>query len=291
MMRGLVSLPSIIGNRRSRLIGDGLTFIVLAPLAILFVLPFFWMVMTALKGPEELYVYPPRLLPAVWHWDNFVQAWTAVPFGRFFVNSAIIAGAATAGQILTCSMAAYSFARLHFPGRDRIFLAYIGTMMIPFPVLIIPLFAVMMNLHLVNTLAGVFLPAMFGAWGTFLMRQYLLTLPREIEDAARIDGCSYFGIYWRIVLPLVSPAIATLAIFTFVTTWNEFLWPLIIINSVDNKPVSLGLTMFQSHLMGQTPWNLVMAGTTLSMLPVVLVFLIGQRYYVRGIALSGLHGQ
>lgn len=290
-MRGVTSIASVVGDRRSRLIGDVLAFIVLAALAILFVLPFFWMVMTALKGPDELYVYPPHLLPTVWHWDNFVQAWTAVPFGRFFINSAIIAGAATAGQVLTCSMAAYSFARLHFPGRDRIFLAYIGTMMIPFPVLIIPLFIVMMNLQLVNSLAGVFLPAMFGAWGTFLMRQYLLTLPREIEDAARIDGCSYFGIYWRIVLPLVSPAIATLAIFTFVSTWNEFLWPLIIINSVDNKPVSLGLTMFQSHLVGQTPWNLVMAGTTLSMLPVVLVFLIGQRYYVRGIALSGLHGQ
>jgi multiple sugar transport system permease protein len=280
----------VIGKKGSRLIGDVLAYLVLALLGIVFMLPFLWMVSTSLQGLDEVYAFPPHFIPEDIQWSNYVEAWNALPFDRFFLNSLIVSGATTVGAILTCSMAGYSFARLRYPGRDKIFLAYLATMMIPFPILMIPLFIIMRGMSLVDTLLGLILPAMFSAWGTFLMRQFMLNLPKEIEDAARVDGCGFFGIYWRIVLPLIKPVIATLGIFTFLMTWNEFLWPLIMISSIEDKTLPLGLTMFQSRLAGRTPWNLVMAATTFSIIPVLIVFILGQKYYVRGITMSGIKG-
>jgi multiple sugar transport system permease protein len=277
-------------QKRSQRIGDVLAYLVLSALGLTFAVPFLWMVSTSLKSLSDAYAYPPHFVPQVIHWENYLQAWQALPFSRFFLNNAIISLASTAGAIVTCSMAGYSFARLRYPGRDRIFLAYLGTIMIPFPVLMIPLFIVMRNLHLVDTLPGVFLPAMFSAWGTFLMRQFILTLPKELEEAARVDGASFVGIFWRIILPLIKPVIATLGIFTFLSSWNQFLWPLIMINSIDNKTLPLGLTMFQSQQLGRTPWNLIMASATFSIIPILIVFVLGQKYYVRGIALTGIKG-
>ena len=211
-------------------------------------------------------------------------------FTRFFFNSLFVACATTAAVVLTSSMAGYSFARLRFPGRDLLFLAYLGTIMIPFPVLIIPLFILMRQLGLVDTLAGLILPAAFTAWGTFLMRQFMLSIPREIEEAARMDGASFWRIYLQIILPLSRPVIATLGIFTFLGSWNDFLWPLIMISSVESKTLPLGLTMFQSQIPIKTPWQLVMAAATFSVIPVLFVFVLGQKYYVRGIATTGLKG-
>ena len=189
----------------------------------------------------------------------------------------------TAGVLFTSSLAGYSFARLRYPGRDQLFLIYLSTMMIPFAVRMIPLFILMRTFGWVDSLARSIIPGMFSAWGTFLMRQFMLTIPRELEDAALIDGCSFFRIYWRIILPLTMPALATLGIFHFMGSWNDFFWPLIILNSMSNKTLPLGLAAFQAMAAMKTPWHLVMAASVLSVLPIIIVFMLGQKYYVRGI--------
>jgi multiple sugar transport system permease protein len=279
--------PSV---RRRRLVGNLVATVVASVIGLLFVLPFLWMLSSSLKDLSEIYQFPPRLIPERIQWTNYIDAWNALPFDIFFANSFIVSVTTTVGVVFTCSLAGYSFARLRYPGRNQIFLAYLATMMIPFPVLMVPLFVIMRNLHLVDTLWSLILPAIFTPAGTFLMRQFILTLPRELEEAARVDGCGFFGIYWRIVLPLMKPVIATLAIFTFLGSWNEFLWPLISISSIENKTLPLGLTMFQSQLSGRTPWNQVMASATFTIIPVLILFVLGQKYYVKGIVTTGLKG-
>ena len=277
-------------TKRRRKVGNTIAFVVAALIGVLFFVPFAWMVSSSLKDLSEIYTFPPKFLPEQIKWSNYADAWNALPFDTFFVNSLIVATVTTVGVILTCSLAGYSFARLRYPGRDKIFLAYLATLMIPFPVLMIPLFIIMKNLQLVDTLWSLILPAIFTPAGTFLMRQFILSLPKELEEAARVDGCGFFGIYWRIVLPLMKPVIATLGIFTFLGSWNEFLWPLITISSIDNKTLPLGLTMFQSRLAGRTPWNQVMASATFSIIPVLIIFVLGQKYYVKGIVTTGIKG-
>lgn len=277
-------------TRTQRRIGDVAAFIVASAVGVLFFIPFAWMVSTSLKDISEVYAFPPEFLPETLKWSNYADAWNALPFDIFFLNSLIVAVVTTVGVVLTSSMAGYSFARLRYPGRDKIFLAYLGTLMIPFPVLMVPLFVIMKNLQLVDSLWSLILPAIFTPAGTFLMRQFILTLPRELEESARVDGCGFFGIYWRIVLPLMKPVIATLGIFTFLGSWNEFLWPLITISSIDHKTLPLGLTMFQSRLAGRTPWDQIMASATFSIIPVLIVFIVGQKYYVQGIVTTGIKG-
>jgi multiple sugar transport system permease protein len=273
-----------------RRVGDVFALLAASAVAVLFLIPFLSMVSTSLKTMPEVYQVPGSILPQVFKWSNYVDAWRALPFNEFFLNSIIVSVTVTVGVIATSSMAGYSFARLRYRGRDKIFLAYLGTIMIPFPVLMIPLFIIMRNLHLVDTLGAIILPALFTPVGTFMMRQFILSLPRELEEAARIDGCGFFAIYWRIVLPLMKPVIVTLGIFTFLSSWNDFLWPLITINNVDSKTLPLGMTMFFTRVAGQTPWNQVMAAATFSVIPVLVLFILGQRYYVKGLAPSGIKG-
>lgn len=277
-------------NRTRRKIGNVAAFVVASVIGLLFFIPFAWMVSTSLKDISEVYAFPPKFLPKALKWSNYTDAWHALPFNIFFLNSIFVSVVTTVGVVLTSSMAGYSFARLRYPGRDKLFLAYLGTMMIPFPVLMVPLFVIMKNLQLVDNLWSLILPAIFTPAGTFLMRQFILTLPRELEESARVDGCGFFGIYWRIVLPLMKPVLATLAIFTFLGSWNEFLWPLITISSIENKTLPLGLTMFQSRVAGRTPWDQVMASATFTIIPVLIVFILGQKYYVRGIVTTGIKG-
>jgi multiple sugar transport system permease protein len=187
-------------------------------------------------------------------------------------------------------MAGYAFARLRFPGRDKIFLIYLSTMMIPFAVRMIPLFVLMKTFGWIDSLYALSFPGLFSAWGTFVMRQFMLTIPRELEDAAFIDGASRVQIYWRIILPLTKPALATLGIFHFMGSWNAFLWPLIIISSQNNKTLPLGLAAFQAMVAMKTPWHLVMAAAVVSILPILVIFVLGQKYYVQGIVTSGLKG-
>jgi multiple sugar transport system permease protein len=286
-----MNVLSITQSQRSRrLIVDTLAWLVLASLGIFWMIPFLWMVLSSFKTLPEVYAFPPRFLPDHWMWSNYVEAWTRLPFGTYFRNSLTVAVLVTLGQLLTCSLGGYAFARLRFPGRDIIFLGYLATMMVPFSVVMIPLFILMRYLGWLDSLRALIVPALFSAYGTFLMRQFMLTLPRELEEAAKIDGCGYFGIYWRIVLPVCQPVMATLAIFTFLNHWNDFLWPLIMINSEEQRTLPLGLAAFQAMEVLKTPWHLIMAAATFSIIPVIVVFVGGQKYYVRGIVTSGLKG-
>ena len=207
----------------------------LSIVGIIFIMPFAWMVANSVKDIRGIYKFPPEFIPEVWHFENYTEAWTATHFDIGFLNSALVAAAVVLGQLITASLAGYSFARLRYPGRDKIFLLYISLMMVPFTVLLIPLYIQMRAFGWVSTLPAVIVPFLFTPWGTFMMRQFMVTIPRELEDAARIDGCGFFRTYWLIILPLTKPALATLAIFTFVNTWNSYQWPLIVLAKAKSK--------------------------------------------------------
>jgi multiple sugar transport system permease protein len=276
--------------RRNKITVDSIIYGTLIVICFIMATPFIWMVVSSLKTSGEIWQYPPVFLPKTIKWSNYVEAWKSLPFDRFFLNTLIVTICVTVAQLFTCSLGGYAFARLKFPGRNKIFLGYLATLMIPFPVIMIPLFITMRYLGWVDSLIGLIAPGLFSAWGTFLMRQFMLGIPSDLEEAAKIEGCSFWGIYWRIILPLCKPVLATLGIFTFLGTWNDFLWPLIMINSIPNKTLPLGLVMFQARVAAETPWHLIMAASCFTVLPVLILFIIGQKYYVRGIAISGMKG-
>jgi len=251
--------------------------------------PFLWMLSTSLKSESEVLIYPPTWIPSVFVWQNYVEVTRLLPFGRFVLNTTIVAVTVTCLEMITSSLAAYAFARLKFPGRDKLFLLYLGTLMIPGQVTLIPNFLVISWLGWVDTYAAMIIPAAFSAFGTFLLRQFFLSIPEELEHAARIDGCSYFGIYRHIILPLSGPALATLAVFSFMTQWNAFLWPLIVTNKETMRTLTVGIRYFGDDAPGQ--FNYLMAGTMMSIIPILVVFLLLQRYFVRGIAMTGMGGR
>jgi len=290
MMRSAKHKGSLFGQKQTTLLMDLLVYVVLSVVGIIFILPFAWMVANSFKDLRGIYQFPPTFIPEVWHPENYIDAWTATHFDSGFLNSAIVAAAIVIGQLFTASLAGYSFARLRYPGRDKIFLLYISLMMVPFTVLLIPLYVQMRYFNWVSTLQAVIVPFLFTPWGTFMMRQFMVTIPRELEDAARIDGCGFFRTYWLIILPLTKPALATLAIFTFVTTWNSFQWPLIVLGKPKVKTLPLLLASFQAQSAMRTPWHLIMAASTFVVIPVLIAFIIGQKYYVRGIVTSGIKG-
>ena len=281
---------SQLGQKQSKLLMDILVYVVLALVGIIFILPFAWMVANSLKDIRGIYRYPPTFIPETFQFSNYIEAWTATPFNRFFINSVIVSTSVVLGQLLTASLAGYSFARLRYPGRDKIFLLYISLLMVPFTVLLVPLYVQMRQLDWVNTLYAVIIPFLFTPWGTFMMRQFMVTIPRELEDAARIDGCGFFRTFLLIILPQTKPALATLAIFTFVTSWNSFQWPLIVLGTPNVKTLPLGLASFQAQSAMRTPWHLIMAASTFVVIPVLIAFVVGQKYYVRGIVTSGIKG-
>ncbi|MFN8488940.1 MAG: carbohydrate ABC transporter permease [Caldilineaceae bacterium] len=256
--------------------------------AVTMVVPFLWMLSTSLKSDQQAYIFPPIWIPKPIMWSNYITTWQALPFDRFFINSLIVAVAVTFGQLLTCSMGAFAFARLHFPWREPLFVLYLATIMVPFQVIMIPLFILVRELKWLDTYTGQIIPLIFSAYGTFLLRQFFRTIPIELEDAAKIDGCNYARIFWNIMLPLSKPALATLGIFVFLFSWNNFLWPLLVINSLEMKTLPLGLAYF----LGQYTiyWNLLMVGATITLLPVLIVFFFAQRYFIEGITLTGLKG-
>jgi multiple sugar transport system permease protein len=277
-------------SRSKKITVDSIIYFILIIICFIMVIPFIWMVFSSLKTTGEIWQYPPEFLPRTLKWSNYVEAWNSLPFDRFFINTLIVTVCVTVSQLFTCSLGGYAFARLKFPGRDKIFLGYLATLMIPFPVIMIPLFITMNYLGWVDSLIGLIAPLLFSAWGTFLMRQFMLGIPKDLEEAAKIEGCSFWGIYWRIILPLCKPVLATLGIFTFLGTWNDFLWPLIMINTISQKTLPLGLVMFKARIAAETPWHLIMAASCFTVLPVLILFIIGQKYYVRGIAISGIKG-
>ena len=275
--------------RLRRRLAKWLLVIFLIPAAIFMLAPFVWMLSTSLKGVGQVFEFPPRWIPETLHWENYTRVFKVLPFGRFFLNSAIVATTVTALQIVTCSLAAYAFARLRFPGRDPLFLAYLGTLMIPGQVILIPNFILLRYLGWIDTYWALIVPGIFSAFGTFLLRQYFLTIPGELEDAAVVDGATRFQIYTRVILPLAGPALSALAIFTFLGQWNSFLFPLVVTKSTHMSTLTVGLRTLQGQY--NTDWTLLMAGAVIALAPVLLVFIFAQRYIIRGIALTGLGGR
>jgi multiple sugar transport system permease protein len=263
-------------------------YLVMVLLSAVMIYPFFFLVTTSLKDSPEVFSNILRPLGERLRFDNYATVLGTVNMGRYLFNTAIVAIGVTLGQIVTSVLGGYSFARINFPGRDVIFRAYLGTMMIPFVVIMIPTYKLMLVFGWVDKLAALIIPWIFTAYGTFLMRQFFLGLPKEIEEAARIDGASRFTTLWRIFVPLAGPAIATQFTISFLYAWNSFIWPLVSIQSKNNYVVTLGLADIQGGYHAQPP--LVMAGATLAILPTVLVFLMAQRYFVEGVATTGLKG-
>ena len=257
--------------------------------SVVMLLPFVWMLGTSLKTPAETFAYPPVWIPSQIAWGNYSRAVSAMPFGRFYLNSLFVTASVTVLQILTSSLAAFAFARLRFRGRNWLFLLYLATLMIPFQVTMIPNFIIVRLLGWYDTYQALILPPAFSAFSTFLLRQYFMGIPFDLDEAARIDGASSFRIWWSVILPLSGPVLAALAIFVSLNTWNEFLWPLIVTNAPEMRTLPVGLSSFQGQF--KVEWNLLMAGSVIAMLPVLIVYMLGQRWFIRGIALSGMGGR
>jgi multiple sugar transport system permease protein len=270
--------------------------------AAVMLVPFIWMIVTSLKPPDQLFTVPPTWIPRELIWDNYVQAMGAGNFGRYALNSLILAVANTITNVSLGALAGYAFARLRFPGRTFLFVLVLATLMVPYQVTIIPLFVIIRHIPLfggndilgqggigwMNSYWGLIVPGAVGAFGIFLLRQFFQTLPRELEDAARIDGAGEFRIFWQIMFPLALPAAATLGIFSFQAGWNAFLWPLLITTTDELRTIQLGLTVFVQQY--STQWDQLMAATVVATLPVIAAFALGQRLLVRGVAFTGLKG-
>jgi len=255
--------------------------------ALVMVVPFLWMLTLSLK-PAALTHQPPYLIPTRFEFSNYEAAWQAAPFARYYFNSIVMTAGIVFGQVLLSSLAAYAFARLRFPGRELLFMVFLATMMVPFHVILIPSYLIIDRLGWIDSYVALIVPRMVSAFGIFLLRQYYQGIPRELDDAAMIDGASRIGIWWRIILPLSGPGLATLGIFAFMFAWNDFLWPLVVVNDPDMRTVQLGLAMFQGRY--GTQWTLLMAGTVTATLPTLLIFLIGQRWFIQSVAQSGVKG-
>jgi len=248
--------------------------------------PFFWMILSSFKTEAEIFLIPPRIFPTRWAYEVYIYMWQSSPWVLYFFNTTFITVLTILGQIITCSLAAYAFAKLEFKGRDILFFIFLGTMMIPFQVVMIPQFVIIRNLGWMNTHSALIVPSIFSAFGTFMLRQFFMSIPRDLEEAAKIDGCSYPKIYYEIIMKNSKPALMTLVIFTFMGTWNEFLRPLIFLQRQDLWTLALGLARFQGTYV--TQWNQLMAGALITMFPVLVVFMFAQRYFIEGIVMSGM---
>ncbi len=265
---------------------------ILVLVAGMMVVPFLWMVTTSLKAPGTEFAYPPQILPTQFDFSNYQRLFDNLPFGQYLLNTLFITLATVVGQVTICSLAAYGFARLNFMGRDTIFVLYLTTMMIPFQITLIPMYLIITGLGWVNTYQGLIVPGISSAFGIFLLRQSFLNIPRDYQDAARIDGASEWVIFTRVFLPLNGPALATLSVFAFMGTWTDLLWPLLIARSEQMRTLELGLAYFNArpNAFLQPNWPLLMAGSVVVMLPVLVVYIVAQRYFIQGIALSGVKG-
>ncbi|MCI3919099.1 carbohydrate ABC transporter permease [Paenibacillus sp. TRM 82003] len=249
--------------------------------------PFVWMLLSSFKTADEIFTGDLLRLPSVWMFSNYLDAWSRAPFGAFFLNSLVMSVCSIVGQVVTCCMAAYAFACVRFPGKSILFLAVIATTMIPFESTMIPTYLVMKWFGLINTHAALFLPSLTSVFGIFLLRQFYLTIPKDLLEAARIDGCSHIGILWRIVMPLSKTVLATLCLFTFINTWNSYLWPFLVTNSTGMRTVQVGLRYMIDKEVG-TQWPQLLAASIIILLPTIVVFLFLQKYFVRGVVQSGL---
>ncbi|HEY2553515.1 MAG TPA: carbohydrate ABC transporter permease [Streptosporangiaceae bacterium] len=281
-------------RRRSRLPFSG-WHLLLVPATLVLIFPFAWLIVTSVETPAEALHFPPVLAPGTLRFANYPDALHAAPFARFFLNSAIVGVLTVVSNLVLCSLAGYAFARLRFLGRTALFVVIMATLMVPFQVTMIPQFIITrwLGIHVlawvgINHIGALILPNAATAFGVFFLRQFFRTLPAEYEESARVDGAGRLGVLWRIVLPLSLPALATLAALTFLDSWNNFLWPLIVVTSTSQMTLPLGLATFQgAH---STEWTLLMAGNVMSLVPMLVIFFVAQRYFVRSVAATGLAG-
>ena len=276
-----------IGNRIVAYVG--MTF-----LAVLFIFPFFWTAASSLKAASDIYIYPPIWIPAVLRWNNYPEVFHLVPYATWFANTVIVVVLQTLGVVISAALVAYSFSRFRYPGRDLLFLLTLGTMMLPAEVTLIPTYLLFKYLGWLNTLKPLWLPAWFGggAFNIFLLRQFLLALPRELDEAAIVDGASYPRILWSILLPLMKPALATVAVINFIFGWNDFLGPLVYLTSPENFTLAVGLRYFDvtPNQPGVPQLHLLMAAVVMGTVPIIALFFVTQRYFVEGVVLSGIKG-
>lgn len=291
-----LSRPTVAVNRspvgaspRARLVGlalKALALLALVVLSLLILYPALWMVSTSLKPDSQVFVYPPRWIPDPVLWGNYAKAWTSAPFTRYAINTVLYAGFVTAATVLSNGLVAYGFAKLRFPGRDALFIVMLASMMIPGMVTFIPQYVLFSKLHWVGTYLPLVVPSLFGsAFFTFMLRQYFLTIPNELSEAARVDGASELWIWWRVVMPLAAPALATVAIFTFDGAWNDYAGPLLYLNDENLRTLQVGLQFFRSS--NNVQWQLLMAASVMVLLPVVILFFVFQKYFIQGATLQG----
>lgn len=276
---------TITANRRSEVVTQVLLYLLLIVTGLVMVLPFVIMVLTSFKLHTDVISFPPRFLPTEWTLSNYELIWTRLPFASLIRNSIVYSLGITVISLFFDSMCAYALARLQFRGSNFVFLAILATMMVPGQVTLVPLFFNLFELGWINTFQGLMVPHLTSAFGIFLLRQFFISIPRDLEDAARIDGASEWRIYWQIVLPLSGPALATLFVFHFMYNWNDFLWPLIVTTTADMRTLPTGLALFMGD--HNVEYGLLLAGATIAAAPLIIAFLFAQRYFVAGIALSG----
>jgi multiple sugar transport system permease protein len=260
--------------------------VIVCLVAVLVLFPFIWMVLTSFKSDKDIFSLPGQLWPAHWSLTGYIEIWKELPFARLFLNSVIFAGAGAAFAVFFDSLAAYALARLDFPGKTIAFYAVLATLMVPYQITLIPLFQLIFDFHWLNTYQGLILPRASSAFGIFLLRQFFMSVPKDLDAAARIDGAGEFRIYAQIMMPLARPALATLAVFQFMSNWNDFLWPLVVTNTTDMRTLPAGLTLFGGQYVEN--YAVLMAGATISLLPLALAFFFAQRYFVQGIATTGI---
>jgi len=269
-----------------RVFGRFLLYLAVTVGAAIIILPFVWMVGTSLKSEGDIFRYPLDLLPRTVTFQAYIDVWRRIPFARFFINSVIFAGSVTVSSLFLDSLTAFALARLTFKGRGFCFWLVLATLMVPFQITLIPLFVTVVQVHWINTYAGLIVPRLTNAFGIFMLRQFFISLPKSLDDAARIDGASNFRIYWQIILPLSKPAIASLAIFHFMYNWNDFLWPLVITSTTEMRTLPAGLTLFMGQYVIEHA--VLMAGALISLVPLATAFLFAQKYFVQGVVMSGL---
>jgi ABC-type glycerol-3-phosphate transport system permease component len=275
--------------RLRKIFGKVLWYVVLTSFGVIFTLPFFWMLSSSLKVESDIWVYPPMWIPNPILWQNYPEGLALMNFARLLGNTLFLVIVGTFGILLSSTWVVYGFTRFHFRGRDGTFMLLLATMMLPAQVTMVPLFIMYKNLGWLNTYLPLLVPAFFGgAFYIFLLRQFFATIPTELDDAAKIDGCGYIGIWWRIMLPLAKPALATVTVFSVIAGWNDFLWPLIILNDGDKYNLALGLATFRG--LYTTQWNYLMAASVVVLLPCLLLYFFAQRFIVEGITTTGLKG-
>lgn len=274
-------------QRVRRYTGDIVWYVVLAVLVGTVILPFFWMISTSLKGATEVFSYPPTWIPREFHWENYLEVWREAPFARYFLNSGIVSVCVTFGQLTSCVLAAYAFARLNFKGKNFMFMMFLSTTMISTQVTLIPSYLILKELDWIDTYKGLIVPFLANAFGVFMLRQAFMGIPRELEEAAKLDGCGRLRFLGQIMLPLTKPMLASQALFAFMGNWNSYLWPLIVTNRDEMRTIQIGLRYFVGQE-GATEWGVFMAAAVLVCVPVIVMYFLIQKTFVESMASTGL---